>query len=200
MNFCSHCGANTLHWRVPEGDNRPRYVCAECATVHYQNPKIVAGCILEWQGRVLLCRRGIQPRHGFWTLPAGFMENGEGAVAAASREALEEANAVGDDLHLYGIYSLPHISQVYLLYRGILRDGQASAGEETLEVALFDEASIPWDELAFTIVHDALAHYFPERRQGAFQLHSADIHREADGGVRIQRFQPLGLGADFSAL
>lgn len=194
MNFCSHCGAASLRWLIPEGDNRPRHVCEQCGTVHYQNPKIVAGCILEWRGSVLLCRRGIEPRHGLWTLPAGFMENGEGAVAAAQREALEEANAVGDDLHLYGVYSLPHISQVYLLYRGMLRGGEASVGEETLEVGLFDEHSIPWGELAFSIVQDALRNYFPERRQGCFQLHSVDIHRQADGGVAIQRYQPSGLG------
>ena len=189
MKFCSHCGAGELSWRVPAGDNRSRHVCEQCGTVHYQNPRIVAGCILEWQGRVLLCRRSIEPRYGLWTLPAGFMENGEGAVAAARREALEEANAVGEDLQLYGVYSLPHISQVYLLYRGVLQGGEASAGEETLEVELFEEAGVPWGELAFTVVQDALAHYFPERRAGAFRLHSADIHRDRDGRVSIRRFQ-----------
>ena len=189
MKFCSHCGAGELSWRVPAGDNRSRHVCEQCGTVHYQNPRIVAGCILEWQGRVLLCRRSIEPRYGLWTLPAGFMENGEGAVAAARREALEEANAVGEDLQLYGVYSLPHISQVYLLYRGVLQGGAASAGEETLEVELFEEAGVPWGELAFTVVQDALAHYFPERRAGVFRLHSADIHRDRDGRVSIRRFQ-----------
>lgn len=192
MKFCSHCGAGDLGWRIPQGDNRPRYVCEQCGAVHYQNPKIVAGCILEWDSRVLLCRRGIEPRYGLWTLPAGFMENGEGAVAAALREAREEANAVGESLALYGVYSLPHISQVYLLYRGVLRNGEFGVGEETLEVALFDEARIPWEQLAFTIVQDALANYFAERRRGTFQLHSADILRQADGSVQIQRFQPQG--------
>ncbi|MGB2971554.1 MAG: NUDIX hydrolase, partial [Candidatus Competibacter sp.] len=112
MKFCSQCGASVT-LRVPVGDNLPRYVCDACDTIHYLNPKVVAGCILEWQDRVLLCRRAIEPRYGLWTLPAGFMENGESTLAAAAREALEEAHAEGENLRLYGVYSLLHVSQVY---------------------------------------------------------------------------------------
>lgn len=179
MKFCSQCGA-PVTLRVPTGDNLPRHVCESCDTIHYQNPKIVAGCIAEWEGRILLCRRAIEPRYGLWTLPAGFMENHESAVTAAAREALEEANAVVENLSLYGVYSLLHVSQVYLMFRGQLKDGQASPGEESLEVSLYAEDEIPWEKIAFTVVHETLRQYFAERRIGTFRLHVGDIIREAD--------------------
>ena len=186
MKFCSQCGAPVI-LRIPAGDHLPRHVCAACETVHYQNPKIVAGCIPEWQGRILLCRRAIEPRYGLWTLPAGFMENHESAVTAAAREALEEANAVVENLQLYGLYSLLHVSQVYLMFRGQLKDGQASPGEESLEVDLFTEEEIPWEEIAFSVVQETLRQYFAERRSGTFHLHVGDIIREADH-FRIHRY------------
>ena len=174
--------------RIPEGDNRERLICARCEFIHYQNPKIVAGCILEWRDRILLCRRAIEPRHGLWTLPAGFMENGESAVAAAAREALEEAHAVGENLTLYGLYSLTHVSQVYLMFRGHLKDGYASPGHESLEVGLYAEDEIPWDRIAFTVVHETLRQYFAERRTGVFNPHVGDIIRESDHRFRIHRY------------
>jgi ADP-ribose pyrophosphatase YjhB (NUDIX family) len=174
--------------RVPAGDNLPRHVCDSCETVHYLNPKIVAGCILEWQDRILLCRRAIEPRHGLWTLPAGFMENGESAVGAAAREALEEAHAVGENLILYGLYSLTHVSQVYLMFRGQLKDGYASPGHESLEVRLCAEDEIPWDRIAFTVVHETLRQYLAERRTGVFNPHLGDIIRESDHRFRIHRY------------
>lgn len=187
MKFCSQCGA-PLILRVPVGDNLLRHVCDACDTVHYQNPKIVAGCVLEWEGRILLCRRAIEPRHGLWTLPAGFMENGESAVAAAAREALEEANAVVENLTLYGLYSLIHASQVYLMFRGQLKDGQASPGEESLDVRLYAEDEIPWDRIAFTVVHETLRQYFAERQTGVFHSHLADIVRGSDDRFHIHRY------------
>lgn len=187
MKFCNQCGA-TVTLRVPPGDNLPRYVCDACAHIQYQNPKIVAGCIPEWQGKVLLCRRAIEPRYGLWTLPAGFMENGESTVQAAARETLEEANAVVDDLILYGMYSLTHISQVYLMFRGRLRDGRASAGTETLEVGLFSEHEIPWKELAFPVVTETLRQFFSEYRTGRFELQMGDISRGPDGKVSLRRY------------
>ena len=187
MRFCSQCGA-TLSVRVPAGDNLPRHVCDACDTIHYLNPKIVAGCILEWQDRILLCRRAIEPRYGLWTLPAGFMENSESAVAAAAREALEEADAVAENLILYGVYSLTHVSQVYLMFRGQLKDGHASPGHESLEVRLCAEDEIPWDQMAFTVVHETLSQYLAERRAGVFQLHLGDIIREPDNRFRIHRY------------
>ncbi len=187
MNFCSQCGARVT-LRIPAGDNLPRHVCEVCDTVHYQNPKIVAGCILEWQGRVLLCRRAIEPRYGLWTLPAGFMENGESAVAAAVREAREEAHAVAENPTLYGLYSLLHVSQVYLMFRGQLKDGETRPGEESLEVRLFAEEDIPWAQIAFTVVHETLRQYFAERATGQFRLHVGDIIREADHQFRIHYY------------
>ena len=187
MRFCSQCGA-PVTLSIPPGDNRLRHVCEACGVIHYQNPKIVAGCIPEWQGRILLCRRAIEPRYGLWTLPAGFMENSESAVTAAAREALEEANAVVDNLTLYGLYSLLHVSQVYLMFRGQLRDGYASPGEESLETRLYTEDEIPWDQIAFTVVHETLRQYFAERRAGAFTLHVGDIISEPENQFRIHRY------------
>ena len=122
LKFCSACGSDRIERRVPEGDNLPRFVCAACAAIHYQNPKIVVGCLPEWQDQVLLCRRAIEPRHGLWTLPAGFLENGETVVAGAVRETLEEASARVDVGELYTMISLPHISQVYMMFRARLVD------------------------------------------------------------------------------
>jgi ADP-ribose pyrophosphatase YjhB (NUDIX family) len=187
MKFCNQCGA-PVTLRIPAGDSLPRYVCDACAAIHYQNPKIVAGCIPEWRGRVLLCRRAIEPRRGLWTLPAGFMENGESAVAAAAREAWEEANAVVENPTLYGLYSLLHVSQVYLMFRGQLRDGAASPGAESLEVNLFAEEEIPWEQLAFTVVRETLHQYFAERSTGMFNLHVGDIIRESEHRFRVHRY------------
>lgn len=186
MKYCSNCGDSVV-MKIPEGDNRERHVCDTCDTIHYQNPKIVAGCVPVWEKKILLCRRAIQPRYGLWTLPAGFMENGESTVQAAAREAFEEANAVVENLTLYGLYNLVHINQVYLMFRGDLKDGQASAGEESLEVDLFHENDIPWQELAFPVVKETLERYFEERKQGVYQVHSGDIMRGNDGKVLIQR-------------
>ncbi len=165
MKFCSHCGESVV-LRVPEGDNRERFVCDNCHTIHYQNPNIVAGCIPEWEGRILLCKRAIEPRYGLWTLPAGFMENGETTEQAAMRETREEAGAIVEITNLYGLFSIPHISQVYMLYHGVLVDGDYEPGSESLECRLFDEQSIPWDKLAFPVVKETLQRYFADRKRG----------------------------------
>lgn len=187
MKFCSQCGGS-LTLRIPEGDTLSRHVCDSCGAIHYQNPKIVAACILEWQDRILLCRRAIEPRYGLWTLPGGFMENGESAVAAAAREAMEEAHADSEGLRLCGVYSLLHVSQVYLLFRGQLKDGYARPGVESLEVRLWAENEIPWDQIAFTVIHEGLRQYFADRQAGRFQHHLGDIIREADFQFRVYRY------------
>ncbi len=174
MKFCSHCSA-PVALRIPEGDALPRHVCTACGMIHYQNPKMVVGCIPEWEGKILLCRRAIEPRRGLWTLPAGFMENGETTFQGAMRETLEEANARVEIDSLYALYNIPHISQVYLLFRARLLDLDFSAGEETLELKLFDEAEIPWNEIAFATVRNTLTHYFDDRRKGAFPFHMGTI-------------------------
>lgn len=169
MKYCSACGAQ-VEWKIPEGDSLPRYVCPACHTIHYQNPKIIAGCIPQWGGQVLLCRRAIEPRHGYWTLPAGFMENGESVAEAAARETWEEAGAVVTQQSLYGVFSIPHINQVYLMFRGELPTPTFAPGVESLDVRLFAEADIPWEELAFSVVKRSLEYYFNDRVGGDFPL------------------------------
>jgi ADP-ribose pyrophosphatase YjhB (NUDIX family) len=171
MNFCSQCGEQVIQ-RIPEGDSRLRYVCEHCHTIHYQNPNIVAGSLPVWEGKVLLCRRAIEPRLGFWTLPAGFMENGESVEQAARRETVEEACATLRNLHLYTLIDVPHISQVHVFYRAELMSLDFAAGVESLEVQLFDEADIPWDELAFHTVRRTLECFFADRRKGVFPVHT----------------------------
>ncbi|MBO3274894.1 NUDIX hydrolase [Pseudomonas schmalbachii] len=174
MKFCSQCGAS-VSLRIPSGDNRPRYVCDRCLTVHYQNPRVVAGCLPVWEGRILLCRRAIAPRQGFWTLPAGFMENGETLEQAAARETLEEACARVTDLHLYTVFDLPHISQIYMFFRANLVDLDFSAGEESLEVGLFEESDIPWGELAFPTVGRTLECFFADRIRQDYPVRNEGI-------------------------
>jgi ADP-ribose pyrophosphatase YjhB (NUDIX family) len=174
MNFCSACGAS-VSFRIPEGDSLPRHVCDTCGEIHYINPKMVVGAIAEWQGKVLLCRRAIEPRKGLWTLPAGFMENGETTAQAAARETLEEACARIDVGEAFSMVSIPHISQVHLFFRARLIDPKHAPGEESLEVALLDEQDIPWDALAFRSVTLALRHYFDDRRRDLFRFHADDL-------------------------
>lgn len=176
MKFCSSCSASVV-LQIPEGDTLPRFVCSTCHTIHYQNPKIIVGCIPEWEDKILLCRRAIAPRQGKWTVPAGFMENNETLAEAAVRETLEEANARVEIGDLYAVYSLPHISQVYLLFRARLLDLNFFPGIESLEVNLFAEHEIPWNEIAFRVIHDPLKHYLEERRQGKIRFHLDVIDR-----------------------
>lgn len=186
MNFCSNCGARVV-LRIPAGDNRERFVCERCDTIHYQNPKIVAGCIPEWDDRILLCRRAIEPRYGLWTLPAGFMENDETVAEAAARETLEEARAHVRDLELYAVFSLPHINQVYVMYRGRLDPPEFAPGPESLEVRLVREEEVPWEALAFPVIAETLRRYFADRRAGRFGVHEAAIVPTADRSGFIVR-------------
>ena len=180
MKFCSQCG-HTVALSIPDGDNRERFICQSeiCATIHYQNPNIITGCLLTHQDKVLLCKRAIEPKYGLWTLPAGFMENGETTEQGAIRESWEEARAKATISQLYAIYNLPHINQVYFIYKGELCDLQFSAGEESLAVDLFSEQDIPWDTLAFTVVAKTLKHYFDNRRKSnsseKFSLYTENI-------------------------
>lgn len=174
MKFCSNCGA-TVARKIPAGDSLPRYVCDACNTIHYQNPRMVVGCIPEWEGRILLCRRAIEPRHGLWTVPAGYMENGETLAAGAARETLEEACARVEIGALYAVYNIPHVNQVYLLFRARLLDADFAPGEETLETQLFDEAQVPWDQIAFATVRNTLTHYFADRARQHFGFHMGTI-------------------------
>lgn len=177
MKFCSECGSSRLEWRVPEGDTAPRDVCSACGTIHYRNPKIVVGCLATLDNAVLLCRRAIEPRLGLWTLPAGFMENGESLEAGAMRETLEEANARVDVGELYAVISLPQISQVYMMFRSRLLDRDFGPGPESLEVRLFREDEIPWERIAFRTIARTLRRFFLDRRDGAFPLRVSTLER-----------------------
>ena len=174
MNFCSKCGA-ALSYRVPEGDDRPRFICDNCQTVHYENPKMVVGCIPEWEDSILFCRRAIEPRYGKWTIPAGFLEKGETVAAGAVRETYEEAGTRVEALQPFALYNLTFIGQVYLLFRGRMVDARYRAGEESLEVRLFREEEVPWDTLAFPVIRETLRLYFEDRTKRIFSFHTGEI-------------------------
>ncbi len=180
MKFCSKCGAG-VSLRIPADDNRERFVCDDCEHIHYINPRIVAGCLVTEGQRVLLCRRAIEPRKGYWTLPAGFMENGETPEEGAARETLEEASCSVVATELYTLFSLPHISQVYMFFRAELAGGSFAAGPESLEVDLFEERDIPWDDLAFPVVGKTLKHYYRDRLAGTYPMRSEAIRYKPRG-------------------
>jgi ADP-ribose pyrophosphatase YjhB (NUDIX family) len=166
MQFCSACG-NPVSLRTPEGDHFARFVCDYCSTVHYQNPRLIVGCVPEHgDGRILLCRRAIEPRLGFWTIPAGFMENGETTQDGARRESLEEAQADVEIGSLLAVVHVLHADQVHVMFRARLPIAHFGPSPESLEVGLFAEADIPWDEIAFRSVDFALRRYFDDRRSG----------------------------------
>jgi ADP-ribose pyrophosphatase YjhB (NUDIX family) len=177
MNFCSHCGSAGIALRVPDGDNRPRYVCGACGTIHYQNPKIVVGCLPEHDDRVLMCRRAIEPRLGLWTLPAGFLENAETIEAGAARETLEEANARVRVGELYTVINLPNISQIYMMFRAELADLDFGPGAESLDVRLFAEDQVPWEDIAFRTITRTLRNFFLDRKLGSFPTRVSTLVR-----------------------
>ncbi len=174
IRHCKACGAAT-EYRIPADDNRERATCTGCGAVHYENPLNVVGTVPAWQDQVLLCRRNIEPRHGFWTLPAGFMELGETAAEGALRETVEEAGAHIELGPLFTFLNVVRVGQLHLYFRARLLDTDFAPGPETIEAQLFTEDQVPWDELAFRTVRVTLKHYFEDRRRGQFELHSADI-------------------------
>lgn len=174
IKHCKACGS-VVKYQVPADDNRDRAVCTVCTTVHYENPLNVVGTLPVWQDKVLLCRRNIEPRHGFWTLPAGFMELGETTEQGAVRETVEEAGARIELQGLYTLLNVVRVGQLHLFYRARLLDTNFAPGPETIEAQLFAEEQIPWDELAFRTVRETLKRFFEDRRQGQFGLHCGDI-------------------------
>lgn len=175
MKFCSNC-ASPLDQLIPDGDTLPRHVCTECGTIHYQNPKIVAGCIPVWENRILMCKRAIEPRYGKWTLPAGFMELGETVAGGAARETLEEAKATVELGHMFAMVDVIDAGQVHLFYTAKLVS-DFGAGAETLEADLFSEDEIPWDEIAFQSVEFALRKYFETRHDDSQFVHVHELRR-----------------------
>jgi len=182
MKFCSEC-AQPVSLKIPPDDNRPRYVCDHCHTIHYQNPKLVVGSLPVWkedgQIKILLCRRAIEPRYGFWTLPAGFMENGETTSQAALRETSEESGANIELHELFSMINVTHVDQIHLFYRATLLDLNYCAGIESLEVALFSENQIPWDQIAFQTIVATLKYFFEQSNipdnEAPFPLYCNDI-------------------------
>jgi ADP-ribose pyrophosphatase YjhB (NUDIX family) len=173
MKFCSDCG-QTLSVRVPAGDHLPRFVCDACGSIHYENPKLVAGCVPEYQGQILICRRAIEPRRGFWTIPAGFMENGETLMGAAAREAVEEACASVEIGSLLAVFHALRAHQVHVFFRGRLAEPRFGVGPESLEVKLVEERDIPWDDFAFSSGIFALRRYLEDRAAGRDGVHISD--------------------------
>ena len=176
MKFCSQCGSAVTS-RIPDGDDRPRFICDSCDVIHYQNPRVIVGCVPIHEDRILLCKRAIAPREGYWTLPAGFMENGETSVQGAARETWEEAQARVEQQHLYRLFDVPAINQVYMFYRAVVVDGKYGIGPESSEVGLFSEEEIPWDEIAFPVVYHALKEYLSDRQSAAFPIRVSSINR-----------------------
>ena len=194
MKYCSECG-KTVSLKIPNGDSVLRYVCSNCETIHYQNPKIVTGCIPEWQGKILLCKRAIEPRYGMWTLPAGFMENEETTAEAAIRETFEEACADVELLDLYTMFNLPHVNQVYIIYRAKMTNTKFSAGHESLEVELFELSEIPWEHMAFAVIHETLRLYCRDAKQGKFKMYTGDIAIKPSNRSEYEALNMMALGA-----
>lgn len=174
MRYCSQCGSS-ISYRIPPGDSLPRYICDQCRTIHYENPKMVVGCIPEWNERILFCRRAIEPQYGKWTIPAGFLEKGETLAAAAKRETFEEAGAVLAALEPFALFDLVFVGQIYLIFRSGLKDPGFKAGDESLEVRFFREEEVPWKDLAFPVIRKSLRLYFKDRAKGDFSFHTGEI-------------------------
>ncbi|MFZ9708542.1 MAG: NUDIX hydrolase [Steroidobacteraceae bacterium] len=177
MKYCSNCGVPVVV-RVPEGESLPRHVCPDCHTVHYQNPKLVVGCVPEdHSGRILLCRRAIEPRHGYWTIPAGFMENNETLQQAAARESYEEALADVEIGSLLAVVHILHAHQVHVFFRARLRSNNVGAGPESLEVRIVEPHEIPWSEMAFASTEFALRRFLEDRAAGVEPHHFISYDR-----------------------
>ena len=178
--FCCYCGHDTVI-TTPEGDHRPRRVCPSCGAVHYENPRLVVGCVPEHEGRILICRRAIEPRRGYWTVPAGFMENGETLEAGAARECYEEALASVAIGSLLALVNIPEAEQVHVFFRAKLTTSAFGAGEESLEAMLVDAAEIPWDDIAFPSTRFALEHFLADRSAGVELHHLTTLARRHPG-------------------
>lgn len=176
MKYCSQCGGN-LSYRIPPGDARSRYVCNDCGAVHYENPKVVVGCIPVWEDKILLCRRAIEPGLGKWTLPAGYLENGETAEQGAVRETHEEAGVRVEIVQPYALFSLTFADHIYFMFHARMLSPQFAPGKESLSVKLFDESEIPWPEIAFGVIRETLERFFKGRSQNRLPFQVDEVVR-----------------------
>ena len=175
IKHCKDCGA-PVQYRLPDdGDTKRRAVCTACHLVHYENPLNVVGTVCHWGEQVLLCKRNIEPRLGKWTLPAGFMELDETTAEGATRETIEEAGAQFELGPLFSLINVARVGQVHLFYRATLTSPVFNPGIETMEARLFNEADIPWEEIAFRTVKETLERYFADRKRGEFGIHCIDV-------------------------
>ena len=174
IKFCSACGS-PVKLEIPSDDDHVRAVCTGCGIVHYQNPKIVVGCIPELDTRILMCRRNIEPRKGTWTLPAGYLENNESVQEGALRETVEETRAKVKIIEPYRLFNIVRVSQIYLMFRAIVVSDSFGPTKESIEVRLFEKKEIPWENIAFESIRQTLEHYFMDRRQGRFPFRIFDL-------------------------
>lgn len=171
MNYCSNCGSQNLVKKIPEGDNRQRICCNDCGMIHYRNPKMVVGCLPVWEGKILLCKRAIEPRVGYWGLPAGYLENKETVESGALRETFEESGAKVEIIRMHAIYNIPRISQVYIFFLAQMKNAELDPGEESLEARLFHPDEIPYDEMAFPSSSFAIRKYLEDVKDGFKAVH-----------------------------
>ena len=173
MKFCSNCG-HPISILIPEGDNRERHCCGNCGAIHYFNPRMIVGTLPIWEDKIMICKRGIEPRAGLWTLPAGFMELGETTEEGAIRETWEETRAKVEIQHLHGIYNIPQIDQVYFIYLAQMQSPAYELTPESTQIELVRKEDIPWDDIAFAVIKKALQDYI----EGSPTPHNTVHHKD----------------------
>ena len=176
IKFCSQCGSPT-RFSIPEGDNRQRAICTVCNHIHYTNPRVIVGCVPTYDGKLLLCKRAIEPRINLWTLPAGFLENGETAADGAARETWEEAGITAEKMHLYRLYDIPYINQLYIFFLCQIAEGKFEPGPESYETKLYNLFEIPWGEIAFPVVKQTIEEFFEDEKNNHFPVRMSEIER-----------------------
>lgn len=175
IKFCTACGSPTEQ-KIPIDDDHVRSICTNCAQIHYNNPKMVVGSIPELNKQILLCKRNIEPCKGKWTLPAGYLENGESVQDGAMRETFEETMAEVEIIEPYRLFNIVFVDQIYFMFRADLMSDKFGPTNESTDVRLFDEKDIPWKEIAFEVIKQTLAHYFKDRKKGMFPFKIFDLH------------------------
>ena len=192
MNYCPTCGSRNLKLKIPDGDSFERYVCQDCHTIHYLNPRVIVGCLPIYEDKIIICKRAIEPCQGMWNLPAGFMENGERAEDGALRELKEETGLEGRILKLHCIYSIPHVNQVYMIFLTHIHSPEAVPGEETLEVKYFEENEVPWGDIGFTSSVYAIEKYIEYRSSNNNKTYIGSF--VLDGPENREEFTPKDNG------
>ncbi len=188
--FCTQCGHSMIR-QIPEDDDHVREVCASCGHVHYENPKMVVGTIPVFQKRILMCKRNIEPRKGWWTLPAGYLENDESVQQGAVRETLEETRAQVRILSPYRMFNILFVDQIYLMFIAELLSQDFGPTPESTDVRLFSESDIPWDEIAFDVIRQTMKDYFQDRKNvGSHSFKPADFMFK----IKDLQFSPVNGG------